>query len=70
MLGDKRRAVAVPSQRLLEIVGSASGAMTVLPQAARSMLLLADGWPRLCQPSTLRMLIWPEASSLTVSGFA
>src|SRR3954468_6788883 len=53
---------AVPSQRLLEIESSASDAMTVLAQAARSIMLLAGGWPRVCQPSTLRMLIWPEAS--------
>ena len=25
-------------------------------------MLLAGGCPRVCQPSTLRMLIWPEAS--------
>src|SRR3954466_7785170 len=36
--------------------------MTVLPQAAGSIMLLAGGCPRVCQPSTLRMLIWPEAS--------
>ena len=41
----------------------ASGAMTVLAQAARSMVLVDGGWPRLCQPSTLRMVIWPEASN-------
>ena len=40
-----------------------SGAMTVLVQAARSIVLVDGGWPRLCQPSTLRMVIWPEASS-------
>src|SRR3712207_356388 len=37
--------------------------MTVLVQAARSIVLADGGWPRLCQPSTLRMVIWPEASS-------
>src|SRR3712207_9135896 len=37
--------------------------MTVLAQAARSIVLVEGGWPRLCQPSTLRMVIWPEASN-------
>ena len=40
-----------------------SGAMTVLVQAARSIVLVDGGWPRLCQPSTLRMVVWPEASN-------
>src|SRR3712207_5175981 len=31
-------------------------------QAARSIALVDSGWPRLCQPSTLRMVIWPGAS--------
>src|SRR3712207_9221225 len=52
----------VPSREVLEMADGASGAMTVLAQAARSIMLLAGGWPRLCQPSTLRMVIWPEAS--------
>ena len=34
---------SVPSQRLLEIESSASDAMTVLSQAARSIMLLAGG---------------------------
>ncbi|GIX10826.1 MmgE/PrpD family protein [Elioraea sp.] len=34
---------AVPSQRLLEIVSGASGLLTVSPQAARSIVLLAGG---------------------------
>ena len=33
----------VPSQRLLEIDGGASGSMTVSRQAARSIMLLAGG---------------------------
>ncbi|GIX11441.1 MAG: hypothetical protein KatS3mg116_3151 [Elioraea sp.] len=33
----------VPSQRLLEIVSGASGLLTVSPQAARSIVLLAGG---------------------------
>ena len=41
----------------------ASGAMTVLAQAARSIVLVDGGCPRLCQPSTFRMVIWPEASN-------
>src|SRR5215204_6078723 len=45
------------------MAGGASGATTVLAQAARSIVLVEGGWPRLCQPSTLRMVIWPEASN-------
>ncbi len=30
-------------------------------QAARSSGIGSMGWARVCQPSTLRMLIWPEA---------
>jgi hypothetical protein len=41
----------------------ASGATTVLVEAARSIMLLDGGWPRLCQPSTFRMVIRPEASN-------
>jgi hypothetical protein len=47
----------VPSRGVLEIAVAVSGAMTVSRQAARSIMLLAGGSPRLCQPSTLRMLI-------------
>ncbi len=54
---------AVPSRGVLGLAVSVSGAMTVLVQAARSIVLSDGGWPRLCQPSTLRMVIWPEASS-------
>src|SRR5918994_4030762 len=53
----------VPSREVLEMADGASGAMTVLAQAARSIVLVDGGWPRLCQPSTLRMVIWPEANN-------
>jgi hypothetical protein len=38
-----KAAAEVPSQWLLEIVGDVSGTMTVLRQAARSIMLLAGG---------------------------
>jgi hypothetical protein len=53
----------VLSRRLLEFALGASDEVTVSVQAARSIVLLAIGWPRDCQPSTLRMVICPEASS-------
>ena len=52
----------VPSRGVLGLAVSVSGAMKVLVQAARSIVQPDGGWPRLCQPSTLRMVIWPEAS--------
>jgi hypothetical protein len=50
-------------RRVLEFVGGASGAVRVSDQAARSIAVTAIGWPRLCKPSTLRIVIWLEASS-------
>jgi len=47
----------VPSRDVLEMAVAVSGGVTVSRQAARSIMLLAGGCPRLCQPSTLRMLI-------------
>ncbi len=44
----------VPSRGVLEMAASVSGATTVLVQVARSIVLVDGGWPRLCQPSTLR----------------
>src|SRR4051812_50092198 len=54
---------AVPSRRLLDLGGGVSGVVTLPVQAARSMGVTASGSARVCQPSTLRMVIWPEASS-------
>jgi hypothetical protein len=54
---------SVVSQRLWEFGFDASDDLTVSVQAARSIVAAAGGWPTLCHPSTLRMVIWPEASS-------
>jgi hypothetical protein len=48
------------------MAGGVSGRVTVSAQAARSTTLSAIGWPMVCHPSTLRMVIWPEASSAQV----
>src|SRR6202035_4880817 len=37
--------------------------MRIRGQAARSIGLSASFWVRLCHPFTLRIVIWPEASS-------
>jgi hypothetical protein len=42
-MGRGRKSDRVPSQRMLEIEGGASGWVTVVPQAARSIMLLAGG---------------------------
>src|SRR5205085_12165064 len=53
----------VPSRRLLDLAGGVSGVVTLPVQAARSMGVTASGSARVCRPSILRMVIWPEASS-------
>src|SRR3954453_17080743 len=53
----------VPSRRLLDLGGGGSGVVGLPVQAARSMGVTASASARVCQPSTLRMVIWPEASS-------
>jgi hypothetical protein len=49
--------VMVPSRFVLELIGAVSSRVRVLGQAARSIGLSASFWVRVCQPSTLRMVI-------------
>ena len=47
----------VPSRFVLELIDAVSGRVRILDQAARSIGLSASFWVRVCQPSTLRMVI-------------
>ena len=47
----------------IETADGAYGTMTVLAQVTRSIVRSDGGWPRLCPPPTLRLVIWPEASN-------
>jgi len=47
----------VPSRFVLELIGAISGRVRILGQAARSIGVSASFWVRVCQPSTLRMVI-------------
>lgn len=52
----------MPSPFVLELSPATFSVMKLPHHAARS-IIWSDGFsPRLCQPSTLRMVIWPEAS--------
>jgi hypothetical protein len=48
-------------RRLWELVSGASGGVTVSVQAARSTTHSPIGWPMVCHPSTLRVVLWPGA---------
>src|SRR5271165_400293 len=47
---------------MLELAGASSGCMRLSDHAARSMSSLAGLSARVCHPSTLRMVICPDAS--------
>jgi superoxide dismutase, Fe-Mn family len=47
----------VPSRFVLELIDAVSGRVRILDQAARSIGLSASFWVRVCQPSSLRMVI-------------
>ena len=53
----------VPSRVVLEFADASSGDMRLSDHAARSMIWSEGLSARVCHPSTLRMVICPEASS-------
>ena len=57
LASDHQRLPRVPSRFVLELIGAISSRVRILGQAARSIGLSASFWVRVCQPSTLRIVI-------------